>query len=92
MRWGIAPDRQGRGLAKPLVAAAMQALKVRHGRAYLTTQTTSYKAVRIYLDFGFQPYLVDDSDARGWAILADILGEPSLARFQNDTHIKQPFT
>lgn len=56
LHWvAIHPEFQGRKLAKPLVGAAMRRLAELHRRAYLTTQTTSWKAVKIYLDFGFEP-------------------------------------
>lgn len=29
---------------------------------YLTTQTWSYKAIKIYLDFGFEPYVGEKED------------------------------
>lgn len=77
---GIRPAWQGRGLSKPLVSAALRVLAPRHDRAYLTTQTTSYVAVRLYLGLGFAPCIVREEERRGWSILADLLGEPSLRR------------
>lgn len=77
---GIRPEWQGRGLSKPLVSAALGILASRHDRAYLTTQTTSYVAVRLYLGLGFEPCLVREGESRGWSILAELLGEPSLRR------------
>ncbi len=41
----IVPDHQGKGLAKPLLSAVMGRLAREHANAYLTTQTTSYRAV-----------------------------------------------
>jgi ribosomal protein S18 acetylase RimI-like enzyme len=70
---GIVPDYQGRGLAKPLLSTVMQHLARQHTAAYLTTQTTSYRAVNLYLNFGFAPYLTSDDDARGWRIMEEIL-------------------
>jgi len=79
LHWvAIVPEWQGKNLAKPLVSAAMQGLALRHECAYLTTQTTSFKAVKIYFDFGFRPYIVHESEQRGWALLAEALGNPGL--------------
>jgi hypothetical protein len=42
-------------------------------KAYLTTQTTSYPAVNLYLSFGFTPYLGADSVKEGWQLLEEVL-------------------
>ncbi len=82
LHWvGIVPEWQARGLSKPLVAAAMRVLARHHDRAYLTTQTTSYVAVKVYLDFGFEPCVVDEGGRRGWHLLAEMLRHPALAEF-----------
>jgi ribosomal protein S18 acetylase RimI-like enzyme len=75
---GIVPDSQGRGLSKPLLSAVMQHLAHDHSAAYLTTQTTSYRAVNLYLKFGFLPYLAGAEDARGWQIVEELLGRRIL--------------
>lgn len=86
-RWGrlhwvaIHPEFQGRKLAKPLVGAAVARLAELHDRAYLTTQTTSWKAVRIYLDFGFAPLAETPRWEEAWRLLAEATGHPALARF-----------
>jgi ribosomal protein S18 acetylase RimI-like enzyme len=79
---GIHPDYQGKGLAKPLVSKIMEIIKDRHEKAYLTTQTSSYKAIKIYLDFGFKPFLKDDNCARAWKILANFLNHPLLEEYK----------
>ena len=71
---GIHPDFQGRKLAKPMLATAMLRLAEYHDKAYLTTQTTSYKAINMYLDFGFRPELVRDGCRRAWKMIEEILG------------------
>lgn len=70
---GIHPNFQGKNLAKPLVSAVMNVLKQHHSKLYLTTQTTSYKAVKIYLDFGFKPLIESDQDREGWEMLSEKL-------------------
>lgn len=65
----VTPSYQGRGLSKPMLAEAMRILARHHQAAYLTTQTTSWRAVGLYLQFGFRP-LLDTTDAeRAWAIV-----------------------
>ena len=79
LHWvGIVPEFQGKGLAKPLVAHTLRVMARYHDRAYLTTQTTSYRAVKIYLDFGFRPAFVTDQGRKGWRLLAELLGHPAL--------------
>ena len=58
---GIVPSYQGRKLSKPLLSAVVARLAIDHQKAYLNTQTTSYQAVNLYLNFGFVPYLGNDS-------------------------------
>lgn len=78
----IHPDFQGRGLSKPLVARAMQRLAESHERAYLSTQTTSARAVGVYLDLGFEPLLTTPRWEEAWAMLAEALNHPALGRFR----------
>jgi GNAT superfamily N-acetyltransferase len=79
LHWvAIRKNYQGRGIGKPLVSRAMQLLSAFHDRAYLTTQTTSYRAVKIYLDFGFRPYITDESQRTGWSMIEPLLCLPEL--------------
>lgn len=75
---GIVPSFQGRGLAKPLLGAAMSRLAEDYGRAYLTTETTSYRGINLYLGFGFRPVVTTDQDREGWSIVAAVLGRAIL--------------
>ena len=70
---GIVPAHQGRGLAKPLLSTVLNRLARSHRSAFLTTQTTSYRAINLYLNFGFVPYQTDAADAEGWRMMEDIL-------------------
>jgi len=79
LHWiAIKEKYQGRGIGKPLVSRAIQLLSAFHERAYLTTQTTSYKAVKLYLDFGFRPYIIDESQRTGWSMISRLLCLPEL--------------
>ncbi|MDB4584539.1 GNAT family N-acetyltransferase [Draconibacterium sp.] len=79
---GIHPDYQGKGLAKPLVSKTMEIIKERHDKCYLTTQTVSFKAIKIYLDFGFVPYLKDETCPKAWKLMAEYLNHPALEEFR----------
>ena len=82
LHWvAIHPDFQGRGLSKPMVGAAMHRLQTFHDRAYLTSQTTSWKAIKVYLDFGFSPLVETDGHRRGWELLWEKLRHPGLSSF-----------
>lgn len=58
----VHPQHQGKGIAKALITRSLEVLnelEYSGGFIYLTTQTWSYKAINIYLKFGFKPYLGD---------------------------------
>ena len=79
LHWvGIHPDFQGLKLSKPLVGAAVEYLAARHDKAYLTSQTTSYIGIKVYLDFGFKPIIRNEQDKRAWNLLKDKLNHPLL--------------
>lgn len=75
---GITPAYQGRGLAKPLLSAAMSKIASEFDRAYLTTETTSYRGINLYLGFGFEPVVAVPRDREGWAIVGEALGRPVI--------------
>lgn len=70
---GIVPAYQGRKLSRPLLSAVMTRLARDHPTAYLTTQTTSYRAINLYLSYGFVPYLTDESSQEGWSLMEQVL-------------------
>ncbi len=82
LHWVAArPEHQGRGLGKPLVARLLRRLAESHDRAYLWTTHNCATAIRIYLDFGFEPILITERAEEAWQILAKQLGHPKLSRF-----------
>ena len=70
---GIVPAYQGRKLAKPLLSAVVQRLAKDEQKAYLTTQTTSFRAINLYLDFGFVPYFTHEASEEGWRLMEETL-------------------
>lgn len=76
LHWvSIVPAYQGLGLARPLVTHAIDLMKAHHTKAYVTTQTTSYKAIKLYLDYGFRPLMHTEDCQEGWQIVAKTLGK-----------------
>lgn len=71
---GIVPECQGRGLSKPLLSKAMHILAGFHDGAYLTSQTTSWQAVNMYLNFGFEPVQLDENYEAAWSVMEEKLG------------------
>lgn len=71
---GIKPGYQGRGFSKPLLSAALDRLARDGDRAFLTTETTSYRGINLYLGFGFVPLIETETDRMGWDIVAAKLG------------------
>ena len=55
----VHPDHQGKGLAKCLIARMLQLYGERNCDTpiYLTPQTKTYRAVRVYGQMGFAPYM-----------------------------------
>lgn len=70
---GVVPEYQGRKLSKPLLSEAMNILAQHHSKAYLTSQTTSYQAINMYLNYGFEPYLTDPSCSEAWDLMENVL-------------------
>lgn len=83
MSWGrihwvaIVPEMQGKGLAKPLLAAVCGRLKdLGHERAYLDTSAARLPAVGLYLKFGFQPEILKPEDETIWREVLARLQQP----------------
>lgn len=74
---------QGKGLSKPLISYVLKLMKqLGYEHAKIPTQTTTWLACRIYLDFGFMPIPANAVKSRqGWNIVKTLTGHPSLAEF-----------
>ncbi|MHC4116313.1 MAG: GNAT family N-acetyltransferase [Planctomycetota bacterium] len=67
----ITPRHQGKGLAKPLLAAVCNRLKsLGHSKTFLTTQTCRVPAINLYAKFGFMPVIDSDESRKIWRELA----------------------
>lgn len=74
----IAPEVQGKHLAKPLMSAVMRRLAdLAHASVYLVTQQGRFEAVNLYLKFGFVPRIRNDDERTAWRCLRERLpGSP----------------
>ena len=69
-------DHQRKGLARPLLSAAMLRLRaLGYETAALGTQPPSWVAIQLYLEFGFKPVYSENKDAMdGWRLVYEKLG------------------
>jgi len=77
---GVLPAHAGRGLGRPLVAAALGRMR-RDGRrrAWLSTDDFRLPAIATYLRAGFEPLLVHENQRRRWAEVFAALGWADLS-------------
>lgn len=79
-----APDHQGHGLAKALLTRLFQLYhELGYSRyIYLISQTWSYKALHLYMRFGFKPYMgkkpvnwksdnFDEENSKAWELVLE---------------------
>lgn len=76
---GVIPAYQGHGLAKPLLSEAMKVLRNHHASAYLTSQTTSFQAIHLYLKYDFEPYVTGAACVEAWRLMEDVLEREILS-------------
>ena len=71
---------QGRSLAKPLISKFMEiANDVGHNSLILHTQTNTWLAGKIYLDYGFE--VLNKKEIFGWSILKTLTNHPKLSEY-----------
>ncbi len=79
--FAIAKDFQGKHLAKPLLSKTIEMAKdLGYRNILLHTQTNSWLACKLYLDFGFTP--LNRQDTKGWQILNTIINHPKLTDYK----------
>lgn len=67
----MVPAAQGKSLAKPMLSAALDALRSRgYNAAWLWTGTGRIAALNLYLHFGFQPHPRDEAEREAWRAVA----------------------
>ncbi|KAK8839953.1 hypothetical protein M9Y10_031668 [Tritrichomonas musculus] len=84
LHWvSIHRDYQGKKLSKPLISHTLEIMKqLGYTHAKIPTQTTTWLAVKIYLDFGFRPIPKNAVNSRdGWRIIKTLTNHPALSEF-----------
>ncbi len=84
LHWvAVRREYQGKGLSKPLISFVLSLMrKLGYSHAKILSQTTTWLACKIYLDFGFLPAPEDGIESRdGWRILKALTNHPALANF-----------
>ena len=78
----IKEEYQGKKLAKPLISYLIRlANELGHDKLILHTQTHTWLAAKLYLDFGFEPYQINES-LFGWRILKTITNHEKLKELE----------
>lgn len=71
---------QGKHLAKPLISKFMEiANDVGHSKLILHTQTTTWLAGKLYLDYGYE--ILNKEEHLGWSILKTLTKHPKLSEY-----------
>lgn len=81
LHWvSVRRDYQGRGLARPLIAQTLRRLReLGYGEVFVSTQTTTWVAARLYMDFGFRPTEENFRESLfGWRMLKTLTDHPAL--------------
>lgn len=80
--FAIKKEYQGMKLSKPMINHFIKlAHELGHKKLLLHTQTHTWLAAKLYLDFGFEPFHVED-DIKGWQILKTITNHSRLANIE----------
>ena len=78
----IKKSYQGKGLSKPLISEFMRvANELGHSGVILHTQTTTWLAAKLYLDYGF--LVLNDFERNGWSILKVLTKHEKLSDFDD---------
>lgn len=86
LHWvAVRREYQGKGLSKPLIAYVLNVMrKLGYKQVKIPTQTTTWLACKIYLDFGFMPLPENVVNSRnGWRIIKALTNHPSLIDFDS---------
>lgn len=90
LHWvAVKREYQGKGLSKPLISYVLSLMKsMGYTHAKIPTQTTTWLAVKIYLDFGFLPIPENaKSSSIGWSIIKQLTNHQSLYNFKCNNDI-----
>lgn len=77
----IKKSYQGKALSRPLISKFMEiANKNGHKKLILHTQTTTWLAAKLYLDYGFE--ILNKEEQEGWSILRTLTNQPKLSNYK----------
>lgn len=85
LHWvAVRRDYQGKGLSKPMIGYVLSLMRfLGYSHEKIPTQTTTWLACRIYLDFGFRPIPKNAENSRaGWNIVKTLTNHPALDEFE----------
>ncbi len=85
LHWvAVRRDHQGNGLARPIIAKALSRLReLGHETLYVPTQTTTWVACNLYMNFGFCPTAENAVESEfGYRMLKTLTDHPALADFE----------
>lgn len=84
LHWvAVRREYQGKGLSKPLISHTLEIMRgLGYTHAKIPTQTTTWLACRVYLDFGFRPVPDNALHSReGWSIIKALTHHSALESF-----------
>lgn len=84
LHWvAIKREHQGKKLARPLVSHTLQVMKeLGYDHAQLSTQTCTWVACKLYLNYGFRPLFgYDENGDIGWRMVKTLTQHPALAEY-----------
>ena len=80
--FAVSPKGQGLKLSRPLLSKVLLVAKdLGYKKVLLHTQTNTWLAAKIYLDYGFKPYKTRNN--KGWNLLKTITNHPKLKKFKS---------
>ena len=85
LHWvAVRREYQGKKLARPIIAKALSRLReLGHGKLYVPTQTHTWVAAKLYIDFGFRPTAENLIESEfGYRMLKTLTNHPALADFE----------
>lgn len=88
LHWvAVRREYQGKGLSKPLISYVLGIMReFGYTHAKIPTQTTTWLACKIYLDFGFVPLPQNAVNSRnGWRIIKALTNHAALSSFDSAT-------
>jgi len=78
----IKKSYQGKKLARPLISKLIEiARDLGHKQIILHTQTTTWLAAKLYLDFGFE--ILNKEEITGWSILKTLTNHEKLSNYNS---------